>query len=568
MPKRILITPIRASLLMLAFFLVACSGGSLESDSDNVTPAVLVGIGNDKSVNEGATVTLTGDASGETQELTYAWSVAPDITITHPDTSSPEATFVAPETTEPLTYTFTLVVTDGNGNQGSDSAVYTVQPVNEIPVAVISVAEPDNIDNLVFPAGVDVVLDAKASRDVDAIDDQPIVSWRWRQTAGTDVLQSVSLDGDNIAFTTPINEADNTLTFELTVTDAEGAQGTTSLTLTVLSESNTIPTVDAGIAHTVFSGEDILLNGEANTTIPNGRPLSFNWLNDSELEPTINNASAMQTFAIAPKVSSEQTVTFTLEVTDTFNNKVSDSVTVRVKPLPLSPLNDTGVTIQADATTNSTTYQPGFPGQDGQRGKDIIDENGMSAKAGSGDAGFDFTRLDSLGDEVDDLTKPWSCVRDNITGLVWEVKTTGTGLHSRNHTYSWYQTSDDGGFNGDRNATGTSCSIANCDTSGYTSAVNGAGLCNFNDWRIPTHRELMSIVHFGKTGTPMIDTTMFPNSAPSGVSPLWYWTRISSVDGSGGGNALNAWAIDFTTGNDNFLYKGTPAYIRLVRGGR
>ena len=568
MPNRILFPNVRASFLILSLSLVGCSGGSLESDSDNVTPTVLVGIGNDKSVNEGATVNLTGDASGETLELTYSWSAAPDIAITHPDTSSPDATFVAPETTEALTYTFTLVVTDGNGNQGSDSAVYTIQPVNETPVAVISVAQPDDIDNLVFPAGVDVVLDAKSSRDVDAIDDQPIVAWRWRQTAGTDVLQSVSLDGDNIAFTTPINQSDNVLTFELTVTDAEGAQGTTSIDLTVLSESNTIPTVDAGIAHTVFSGEDILLNGEGNTTIPNGRPLSFSWLNDSELEPVINNANAMQTFAIAPSVASEQTVTFTLEVTDTFNNKVSDSVTVRVKPLPLSPLNDTGVTIQANATANSTAYQPAFPGQDGQRGKDIIDENGLSAKAGSGQGGFDFTRLDNLGDEVDDLTKPWSCVRDNITGLVWEVKTTGTGLHSRNHTYSWYQTSDDGGFNGDRNAPGTSCSITNCDTSGYAAAVNGAGLCNFNDWRLPTHRELMSIVHFGKTSTPVLDTTMFPNSVPTGFSPLWYWTRISSVDGSGGGNALNAWAIDFATANDNFLNKGTPVYIRLVRGGR
>ncbi|WP_153886288.1 Lcl C-terminal domain-containing protein [Aliiglaciecola lipolytica] len=551
----------------ILLLLAGCSGSALDSDTNQPTPSVLVNAGANQTVNEQSSVVLNGTAQGTTDTLTYSWSASPALNITHEDISSPAATFVAPTTTETITYVLTLVVTDGNGNQGSDTVEFQIVAVNEAPSAIITVFDP--IINSAFPAGIEVTLDGSDSSDVDPADSlDPIAAWRWQQTAGTDVLNNVSLNGDSIAFVTPILDDPNSLSFELTVTDQEGAQDSVTITLDVLSASQTQPTVDAGVDHQVFSGEIILLTGEASTSISSGLPLTFDWLNDSELVPVINNRSAEKTYAIAPLVTQTELVTFTLLVTDAFGNEVEDNINVRIKPLPLRNINDTGVTLQASLTQNGTQHQSAFPGQDGQRGQDIISENGLLEKAGRGEQGFDFTKLDAIGDEQDETSQDWSCVRDNTTGLVWEVKTDDIGLHGNEHSFNWYQEELNGGFEGNVGSAGLTCNNSQCDTEAYVAAVNQAGLCNFYDWRLPTPNELLSIVHYGNVTGTKIDLNYFPNTNDFVTSPLWYWTSQPSADGVSDDASQTAWAIDFTTGNDNFLNKSSLIKIRLVRGGR
>lgn len=555
------------AVIAMVLLLASCSGSSLDSDTNQPTPDVLVNAGTNKSVNEQSTVVLNATAQGTTDTLTYSWSASPALTITHEDANSPAATFIAPSVTEILTYVLTLVVTDENGNQGSDTVEYQINPVNEAPSALIEVINP--VINGSYPAGIEITLDGSASSDVDPADSlDPIAAWRWQQTAGTDVLDNVSLDGDSIAFVTPILDDANALSFELTVTDQEGAQDTASITLQVLSASQTQPLVDAGVDHQVFSGEIILLTGEASTSIPAGLPLLFDWLNDSELVPVINNRSAEKTYAIAPLVTQTELVTFTLMVTDAYGNEVEDSINVRIKPLPISNMNDTGVTLQASLTQNGTQHQSAFPGQDGQRGQDIISENGLLEKAGRGEQGFDFTKLDAIGDEQDDTSQDWSCVRDNTTGLVWEVKTDDSELHGAEHSFSWYQEDLNGGYEGTQGSLSLTCDNDQCDTESFVAAVNQAGLCNFYDWRLPTHNELLSLVHYGNVTGTKIDLNYFPYTDDFVTSPLWYWTSQPSADGVSDDASQTAWAIDFSTGNDNFLNKSTLGKVRLVRGGR
>ena len=66
---------------------------------------------------------------------------------------------------------------------------------------------------------------------------------------------------------------------------------------------------------------------------------------------------------------------------------------------------------------------------------------------------FDMTRLNqdgSVNDGKDYAKQPWACVKDNHSGLVWEVKTTEPGLQNINNTYSWYDPDPvtNGGFAG------------------------------------------------------------------------------------------------------------------------
>lgn len=126
------------------------------------------------------------------------------------------------------------------------------------------------------------------------------------------------------------------------------------------------------------------------------------------------------------------------------------------------------------------------------------------------------------------------CVRDNVTGLIWEGKTNDGGLRSGNATYS-----NDGDGTTD-------------DASYYVSYVRNLGLCGYNDWRLPTLRELMSIVNYGRTTAPKIDPSWFPNTANN-----IYWTseRYSST-------SSYTYAVSFDMG-------GLSTYgnrVRLVRG--
>ncbi|WP_239023988.1 DUF1566 domain-containing protein [Paraglaciecola marina] len=563
--------PVRHFIIL--FFGIAifqgCSGGS--GGNNSTIGSVLVNAGADQSVSEQTEVTLTGQGSGETDALTFSWSVAPSLDITHADTTVATAIFTAPITTEVVSYTFTLTVTDGEGNSGSDTVEYLINPVNVLPSAYIEVVTIDDFNSNVFPAGYNIVLDGSESDDPDTADESnPIAAYSWQQTAGESVLDNISTLGDTLTFNTPILADTNTITFALTVTDDEGAEDTETITLNVQSIQQTLPTADAGLDHEVFSGESIVLNGLANTTVDSSTPLVINWVSDTLDTVYIDSASSIQTFAIAPLVTEELSLTFTLEVEDAIANHVEDSITVNVLPLPIQPLNDTGVILQATSTTVAEGHQADYPGQDGQRGQDIININDISTKAGRGQQGFDFTALDEIGDEVDDISQGWRCVRDNITGLIWEVKTavTETDLHSSNHSYNWYQIEDDGEYSGEESVDETSCSGTNCNTTEYVEDVNEAGLCNFRDWRLPTHDELLSIVHYGKDDGQMVDTEYFPNTTESLGTEVWYWTTESSADGMSGTEAHASWAIDFASGNDNFLLKSTAARIRLVRAGR
>lgn len=555
----------------MTIFLLSCSGGSLEGENNEPDAKVLVNAGLNTSVNEETTVSLGGDAVGQTSELTFAWRVSPNIDIVHEDTSVAAATFVTPTTAVIITYTFTLEAVDGEGNRGTDTVEYNVQPLNELPDAVIEVSQLKGFTGNLFPAGIEVILDGSASTDIDAVDsNNPIAAYQWQQTAGEAVLQGISIDGDSLAFFTPILDDDSTLQFSLTVSDHEGAQSSIEVSLTVQSATNTLPTVNAGLDHEVFSGESIVLNGQASSAVPAANPLSYSWLNDSESDPVIANSSELQTFAVAPVVQIEQLVTFTLEVTDAFANKVDDSITLKIRPQRLQPINDTGLVQQATDVAIFSQHMGDYPGQDGQRGADIIYASGALEKAGRGEQGFDFTRLNAIGDEVDDTSLTWKCVRDNVTGLIWEAKTliSDPGLNSSGHSYSWYQSTGDSGFTGDANGVSTSCNLSSCNTTAYIDAINAQGLCNFRDWRLPNHNELLSILHLGRVSPPMIDGEYFPNTTNGLTPPVWYWTGNNSADGESGDVAQNAWAIDFASGNDNFLHKSNAAGIRLVRAGR
>ena len=46
-----------------------------------------------------------------------------------------------------------------------------------------------------------------------------------------------------------------------------------------------------------------------------------------------------------------------------------------------------------------------------------------------------YTKLDASGNDLADSVTSWAMVRDNVTGLIWEVKTDDGTIHDKDNTY-------------------------------------------------------------------------------------------------------------------------------------
>lgn len=218
---------------------------------------------------------------------------------------------------------------------------------------------------------------------------------------------------------------------------------------------------------------------------------------------------------------------------------------------PTGRLNDTGQALCYDGATlvacTSANTDDGatYPRQDGRFGRDRA---GM-AKVGGGAAGFDFTKMCWNGDAEGSGActgalvantsasasgtpgTDWACTKDNHTNLIWSLQTV-SGV-------TW----------ADATSTAGGSPIA---------AHNGASRCGFaTDWRVPTRRELLSIVHHGAY-SPAIDGAYFPVTVIG-----WYWTNdFDALD-----PAL-AWGVYFSNGDTNANDKTNTYYVRLVRSGQ
>lgn len=220
-------------------------------------------------------------------------------------------------------------------------------------------------------------------------------------------------------------------------------------------------------------------------------------------------------------------------------------------------LNDTGIAACIDGANQLISC--GGTGQDAEFGRDLThpaDANGR--------LGFRFTQLCNSGEPVGQGTCPsaptpgngrndWGCTRDEVTGLVWEVKTASGGKRDwrRNYTYYSPDYDPDGTYGGPK------------DVTGFVTAVNAAGLCGASDWRVPTPAELMGIVDMGQATLPAVDTRFFPNTITGA-----YWGAGTVYSGVLADQL--AWVTDFSfgLGSISAQFRESARPLRLVRGGQ
>ena len=164
-----------------------------------------------------------------------------------------------------------------------------------------------------------------------------------------------------------------------------------------------------------------------------------------------------------------------------------------------------------------------------------------------------YTKLEASGNDLADSATSWVMVRDNVTGLIWEVKTDDGYIHDKDNQYTWYDSNPETN-GGDAGTPGDGT-----DTEDFIAALNTANFGGNNDWRLPTIKELASISNLGMS-RPAVDTVYFPNT----VLSSYYWSSTTQAD-----DTSSAWFVDFFDyGADGWLGKSNNYYVRAVRGGQ
>ncbi|MBL4658883.1 MAG: DUF1566 domain-containing protein [Alcanivoracaceae bacterium] len=212
--------------------------------------------------------------------------------------------------------------------------------------------------------------------------------------------------------------------------------------------------------------------------------------------------------------------------------------------------NDTGVTWAGHSSQANNTIcesDMSLP-QDCDHGRD---SSGMTNINEDGAAGFSFTKLDTFGNPLSNNAELWSCVKDNITGLTWEIKTTSEGVHNKDNKYQW------GGI--------TSIGINHPDRIGdyfepswnkLINISNNSVFCGKNNWRAPTIDELSGLGNYS-TFLPAIDTNFFPYTLNEVRSTFWSASPTALFDNS-------AWVVYFREARIKIVARDSLQRIRLV----
>ena len=507
-----------------------------------------------QTVTAGQTATFSVTASG-TAPLTYQWkkngsniSGATSSTYTTPATAVGDNGSV-----------FIVVISNAASTVTSTDATLTVNAPSVSPSITTQ------------PGNQTVTAGQTASFSVTASGTAPL-AYQWRKN-GSSISGATSS-----TYTTPATAVgDSGALFTVVVSNAVGNVTSSSATLTVNA-------VGAAVAPaiTVQPADQLAIGGQTATfsvTASGTAPLSYQWKRDD-----INISGATSSSYTTPVTSlSDSGAVFTVTVSNSVGGITSNGATMTVKLTPTISTQPASKNVLVGGTVSFTVVASGsdtLSYQWRKNGSNIAGATSSSyttPAAVIADSGALFTVLvtnsvGSISSSNAVLTvfnskyslvanagggtyAKTECVKDNITGLIWEGKTASPATSRLGtSTYTNYDSTSTAQKSNGSNPTQTEID-ASTNSIGYLNSVNaGSGLCGFTDWRMPTSAELQGIL--ASSGSPRIDTTWFPNTRAS-----FYWSSSPYV-----GNSVVAWDVNFDYGSvGNGYSRSSNSHVRLVR---
>lgn len=495
---------------MLIATLAACGvGGEREpvlAGPDVINPPVTTTVANQPPVGSftptanGLTVTFNASASSDPDGtiLGYQWNFGDGTTVLN--TTSATVTHVYANSG---TFMVNLIVLDSRGTVSSVvSRNITIAPIplaNQAPTAGFTVATV--VDNT---AGVNATISTDA--------DGTITSYAWNFGEPT---SSTNTATGNSA--THVYASTGSFVVTLTVTDNGGLTASSTQTVNIGSFPNVNP-----VPQFSSSLNALLVGFNAAGSTDNGTITNYAW-NFGESNSTTNTATGVTT-THGYKFAGSYTVT--LVVTDNRGASVTTAQGVTVSPpsaVTTGQLNDTGITASQCYQAGTDTFVlcssalaiatvgqsvTSFAPQDGMTGRDTSTSN----TALDGALGFSFTKIGASGETLPASATQWSCVKDNVTGLMWERKTNDGGLYDISRTFTHLDNTNSAQF-----VTGAFPTLVQINAAtnsiGFKNAVNADALCGATDWRLPETDELQSIADYSSASTNVLGTAWFTVSA-------------------------------------------------------
>lgn len=298
------------------------------------------------------TASLTGNGSTDPDGTisTYQWQQ-----VSGPSASTLSATNTANITVSNLqagAYVYRITVTDNDGVTDTDDVTVTVNaaPPNQAPVANAgpnrTVTLPANTANLTG-SGTDA--------------DGTVTTYLWQQVSGPSTSTLSATNTNNI---TVSNLQAGVYTYQLTVTDNNGATATDNVTVTVSAPVNQAPVANAGTNRTItLPANSVNLTGSG--TDADGTIASYLWQQVSG--PSTSTLSATNTPGITVSNLQAGIYTFRLTVTDNDGATGTDLMTVTVNAAPpnQAPSANAGANRAITLPTSSTTLNGSGTDADG-----------------------------------------------------------------------------------------------------------------------------------------------------------------------------------------------------------
>ncbi len=291
--------------------LSATSSVSITVLGNNTNNPPVVYAGAAKQVQSGQSISFNDATASDPNgfyPLTYAWSCTGGTLSSY---SILNPTYFAPNVNSDTNYTCTLVVADSHSLSASSTVNVLVRSQNNNQPPTVYAGSNKQVQS-----GQSVYFSDATASDPNG---RPL-TYSWSCTGGS--LSSYNILHPTYFAYTGVN---TNYTCTLLVSNGYTSASSTVNVFVTTASNNQPPTVYAGSAKNIQSGQSIYMNATAND--PNGLSLTYSW---SCTGGTLSNYNTLNPNYIAPYVSSTSYYTCTLTAYNTQGLSATSSVSITV----------------------------------------------------------------------------------------------------------------------------------------------------------------------------------------------------------------------------------------------